>query len=307
MGDESEMTAKLIAETANLCGLSSVEDWRWIKEGESPAVAELRAGGHRYVARIFSNETDVHRAAYIDELLLHLALHRVDAEEVVPTTSSEPVSHLTNGATVILSPYYSAPPVPVPFDEEDARAWGRYVAGLHAACRGRRPKYGLLTPWLRNDPATVGERALSITASFPMAHGALEDASKRIIGCWDGALATHTVHCDLWPANLLKGPHGLRAIDFAEAGVGPRIIDLAMAFRWMPWREDREGSSQLWATWLAGYLQDREMTDVELVAIPAVACLQQLVWMIKEVCSSQDSSTIAWYVEDHCSAIQALV
>jgi Ser/Thr protein kinase RdoA (MazF antagonist) len=140
-----------------------------------------------------------------------------------------------------------------------------------------------------------------------MAHGSLEAASERIIGCWDGALATHAVHGDLWPGNLLKGPHGLRAIDFAETGDGPSIIDLATAFRWMPWQEDREGASRLWAAWVGGYAESGEIFEVGLDVIPAVACLQHLVWMLREVGSSQDLSTISWYVEDHCSAIQALL
>jgi Ser/Thr protein kinase RdoA (MazF antagonist) len=307
MGDQSEKSSRLVAEIARFYGFPSVEDWRWIKEGESPAVAELRAGGRRYVARIFADETDDHRAAYIAELLLHLASAGVMAEEPVRTASGDPVDRLPGGEPVILSPFSPDPPVPVPLGEDDARAWGRYVAGLHAACRGWRPKSGLPSPWVRQDPLTVVETALAITAAFPMAHGILEEASERIVRCWDGAPEFHAVHGDLWPGNLLKGTDGLRAIDFAEAGDGPRVIDLATAFRWMPWREDHEVASQLWAAWLAGYSKGGMITEAELDSIPAVACLQHLVWMIREAGSSQDPSTIAWYVEDHCLAIRTLL
>src|SRR4051794_14820763 len=73
MGDESERTARLVAEIARRFEFAAVEDWRWIKEGESPAVAMIRADGRRYVARTFTDETDAHRADDVAGLLLHLA------------------------------------------------------------------------------------------------------------------------------------------------------------------------------------------------------------------------------------------
>jgi Ser/Thr protein kinase RdoA (MazF antagonist) len=307
MGDQSERTISLIAEIAHSYEFRTVEDWRWLKEGESPAVAEIRADGRGYVARTFTDETEAHRADDVAGLHLHLASAGVEAEEVVPDASGEPVCRLPSGVSIILSPFYPDSPVPLPFDEETARAWGRYVASMHAACRGWRPTFGLPSPWLRHDPVTVLGRALSITESSPTADGVLKGASERIIRCWDGGPPIHAVHGDLWPGNLLKGPSGLRAIDFAEAGEGPSVIDLATAFRWMPWREDREGASRLWAAWLAGYTEGGELPDAELAAMSAVAGLQHVVWMITEVGSSQDTATVAWYVEDHCSAIQALL
>ncbi len=58
----SDGTARLIAEVACSYGLDSVEDWRWINEGGSPAVAMLHADGRRYVARLFHGEVVLTRA-----------------------------------------------------------------------------------------------------------------------------------------------------------------------------------------------------------------------------------------------------
>jgi Ser/Thr protein kinase RdoA (MazF antagonist) len=132
-------------------------------------------------------------------------------------------------------------------------------------------------------------------------------ASERIIGCWEGASSSQPVHGDLWPGNLLSGPHGLRAIDFAEAGGGPRTIDLATALRWMPWRDDPAGAARSWQAWLAGYTEAGTLSQAELDSVPHVACLQHLIWMEAEVGTSLDLAESSWYIEDHCSAIRALM
>lgn len=63
MADEtSDGTAGLITEIAHSFGLSSVEGWRWINEGGSPAVATLHADGRRHVARLFHGEVVLTRA-----------------------------------------------------------------------------------------------------------------------------------------------------------------------------------------------------------------------------------------------------
>lgn len=135
----------------------------------------------------------------------------------------------------------------------------------------------------------------------------LERASERIICCWEGDSPIQPVHGDLWPGNLLLGPHGLRAIDFAEAGDGPRTIDLATACRWMPWRDDPAGAARSWEAWLAGYAQVGTFSQAELDSVPHLACLQHLIWMEAEVGASQDGAESSYYIEDHCSAIQALL
>ena len=246
MGESSGETDRLKAEISFSYGLASIEGWRWIKRGESPAVATLHADGRRLVARLFADENAAPRADYISQLNVHLRSVGVEAEEVVRTASWEPFARLSSGMPVILSRFYPDPPMPVPFGAERARAWGRYVSELHNACRDWHAPLPLPSPWLRREPRMVLERALALTANSRGSRGILEMASERIIGCWEGGPSIQPVHGDMWPGNLLSGPHGLRAIDFAEAGQGPRTIDLATAFRWMPWRDDTAGAARSW-------------------------------------------------------------
>ncbi len=307
MGETIEGTARIMVEMASPYGLGPVGDWRWVKEDESPAIAMLRAGGRRYVARLFSGEDALPRAAYISELALHLGSAGVVVEEVVRTASGEPFASPPSGMPMILSHFHPDSPLPVPFDADVARSWGRYVAVMHAACRDWCPPAPLPSPWLRDDPGTVLGRALGLARSTPSFRAMLEDASERIIRCWEGAPATQPVHGDLWPGNLLGGRQGLRAIDFAEAGEGPRTIDLATAFRWMPWRDNPAGAARSWEAWLAGYTEVGTLSQAELDAVPQVACLQHLIWMVAEVGASPGGAESSWYIEDHCSAVQALL
>jgi len=307
VGETIKGTARFIDEMAFSYGLSSIEGWRWIKQGESPAVATLSAGGHRFVARLFGDETAVPQADYISQLGLHLGSVGVEAEEVVRAASGEPFARLPSGVPVILSRFYPDPPMPVPFEAERARVWGRYVSGLHNACRDWHRPSVLPSSWLRQEPRMVIERSLALTAHSRGPRGILVNASEHIIHCWEGATATQPVHGDLWPGNLLSGPHGLRAIDFADAGDGPRTIDLATAFRWMPWRDDPSGAARSWEEWLAGYSEVGTLSQAELDAVPPLACLQHLIWMTIEVDASNDAVELSRYVEDHCSAIHALL
>ena len=299
-------TPKLVAEVAGSYGFS-VEDWRWVKQGESPSVAMFLADGRRFVARLFDDDTAAPQAEYISQLGLHLRSVGVEAEEVARTASGEPFARLPGGVPVIVSRFYTDPPMTLPLEAEGVRVWGRYVSGLHDACRDWHAPSPLPSPWLRREPRTVLERALSLAAHSRGPRGILEMASERIIGCWEGAPSIQPVHGDLWPGNLLSGPHGLRAIDFAEAGGGPRTIDLATAFRWMPWSDDPAGAARSWEAWLAGYTEAGTLSQAELDSVPQVACLQHLIWMETEVGASPGGAESSWYIEDHCIAIQALL
>jgi Ser/Thr protein kinase RdoA (MazF antagonist) len=307
MGHPIEATDRPLAEIACAYDLSSAEGWRWIKEGGSPAVALFRADGRRYVARVFADEADCPRAGYIAELALHLGSVGISVEEVVCTASGQTISRLSGGMPVILSQFYPDPPLPVPFDAGAARAWGRYVAGTHAACRDWRPPGPLRSPWLFPDPAAVLDRALALAEPLRESRDILERATERIVGCWGEAPRSQPTHGDLWPGNLLRGPDGLRAIDFAQAGDGPRTIDLATAFRWMPWRDDPARAAPLWDAWLAGCGEVEMVPQAELDSVPPVACLQHLVWMVAEVSASNGVAESLWYVEDHCCAVRALL
>jgi Ser/Thr protein kinase RdoA (MazF antagonist) len=307
VGEPGGETGRLKAEIARSYGLAPVEGWRWIKRGESPAVASLHADGRRLVARLFADEAAAPRAEYVARFMLHLRSVGVEAEEAVRTASGEPSARLPSGVTVVLSRFYADPPMTLPLGAGGARAWGRYVSELHRACRDWSAPSPLASPWLRREPRAIVERALTLAARFRGPRGILEMASERIIGCWDGAPSLRPVHGDLWPGNLLAGPHGLRAIDFAEAGDGPPAIDLATAFRWMPWRDDPTGATMLWDAWLSGYREIGCVSGVELDSVPFVACLQHLIWMIAEVSASTDEAEASWYLGDHSDALRAIL
>jgi Ser/Thr protein kinase RdoA (MazF antagonist) len=307
MNDTTEGTARLIAEIARSYGFSSVEEWLWIKEGESPAVAMLQADGRRYVARVFADDAAITRADYISELANHLGSVGISVEEVIQTQPSGSRPRLPNGGAVVLSRYYPDLPLPVPYDSDDAQSWGQYVARMHVACRRWQPSTPLVSPWLRHDPVAVLNRAMGLAGSLRESGSILQEASGRIVGCWDRAAEPHPVHGDLWPGNLLKGSNGLRAIDFAESGDGPHTIDMATALRWMPWRTDPSAAAVLWNSWMTGYSKIGTIRQTELHSVVAVACLQQLVWMLVEVDTSATEAESAWYVADHCQAVASLL
>ena len=307
MGETVEGTARLVAGMAYSYGLSSVEDWRWIKQGESPGVATFVGDGRRYVARLFSGEDALPRADYISELALHLGSSGVDVEEVVRTAWGEPFVRLQGGVPVVVSRFY-----PDSAHVYAVRCRRRPSLG---AVRGEdaRRLPGLVSPRDAPEPVAAarakgGPRpGLGPAALLQEPRGIVERTSVASSAAGREPRAARPVHGDLWPGNLLGGPHGLRAIDFAEAGDGPRTIDLATAFRWMPWRDDPAGATGLWSAWLSGYCEAGTISQAELDAVPAVACLQHLTWMIAEVRASTEAAETSWYVEDHCSEVQALL
>ncbi len=307
MGEANEGMSRFVDEVACCFGLSSIDGWQWIKQGEWPAVAAFHADNRRFVARLFADETAAPQAEYISQLGLHLASVGVEVEEVVRTASGEPFARLTSGVPVILSRYYTDRPMTLPLEAEGAQVWGRYVSVLHNACRDWPAPSPLPSRWVREHPGAILRRALDLARSSSSFASILAEASGRIIRCWEETPAIQPVHGDLWPGHLLGGPHGLMAIDFADAGDGPRTIDLATAFRWMPWRDDPAGATILWDAWLVGYAEAGTLSQAEFDAVPQVACLQHLIWLEAEVGTAPGEAESSWYVEDHCTAIQALL
>lgn len=200
----------------------------------------------------------------------------------------------------------------IPFGADDVRAWGRLAAIMHSACEHWHPSVWLRCQLLKTSPTVTLQRALEYAAHVPWCSEVLEKCGAEIISACEPNLDAkqfHPIHGDLWPGNMLKGASGLRAIDFSESGEGPRAMDLATAFRWMPWREDMMAADVLWRMWLSGYSEIREASDVELSSVPALACLQHLSWLVEEIANAGTigSANGSWYIEDHCSAIKAIM
>lgn len=105
-----EETDRLKAELSRSYGLALIQGWRWIKRGESPAVASLHANGHRFVARLFTDEAAAQKAEYVARFILHLRSVGVEVEEAVRTASGEPSARFPSGVAVVLSRFHAAPP-----------------------------------------------------------------------------------------------------------------------------------------------------------------------------------------------------
>ena len=119
------------------------------------------------------------------------------------------------------------------------------------------------------------------------------------------------VHGDLWPGRVLKTKAGLKAIDFRMSGVGTAAIDMATAFRWMPWRTDAQLAAQTWRAWLDGYGAARPVASRDLGVVPALGALQCLHWLILEMAEAEQVGAPVehelFYLRDHCESISALM
>jgi len=300
----------LPGEIASAYGFSRVEEWLWI--GSKPGrIATLQVDADQFVARF---HTDTTRAIYIAELLSWLEGAGVEAEVLHGTVTGARYTQLSTGESVLLTKYCPGAPSHGPLSPSDARIWGRFAARLHAATEGWCPSVHVQVPLLEKGPETLLSQALEFAAPFCQWQSILARFGPRVIVRCRRLLAAvsfQPIHGDLWPGNLLRTPTGFRAIDFEGSGSGPRTIDMASAYRWMPWRENRATAAVLWQAWLAGYLDVHEPSELEIASVPALASLQHLYWLIVEARAvpqgTSGEAELAWYVEDHCGALQVLL
>ena len=303
---------KVEAQIARCYGLKHIENLGWIGAEESLTTAKLRADGKDFIIRLY---TDMALVKFHTELMRRLESVGVNVEQVLPAASGKAYAVLTTGHIVTVFVRYRDPTMSIPFKEDDTRAWGRFVARMHTACQRWHPSVQVRAYLLQKSPQVILRQAMSFAAQIAHCRAILERFGTGIIaGCQrllEDTAAFQPVHGDLWPGNLLKGSAGLRAIDFRESGDGPRAIDLATAFRWMPWSEDATLADALWRTWLAGYREVREPSEIEISSVSSLACLQQLRWLFAEASEASKGvpgyGAVSCYVEDHCANIEVLL
>jgi len=287
-------------------GFRRIEHIHWTGSNASRILGRLRADGQEFVVRAYADATS---AKYQTEFVCWLESVGINVESIRRTLSGDAFSQLkSTGETIALHHRYSDPTMSITFEADDARAWGRLVAAIHSACRRWHPSVSLRCKFLRTDPAITIDRALG--HAIPWCNEVLRKFGPDIISTCKAMDAERfqPIHGDLWPGNVLKGPNGLRAIDFGESGEGPRAMDLATALRWMPWRGDTMAAEMLWRTWLSGYREVHDVSDVELSSVPALACLQHISWLVDEAdVPGAKGSANKGYIEDHCSAIKAIM
>lgn len=292
----------------SLYGLPCLEV-HWPIHRELGPLVWVSAGDRKFAARLYRLPEALDELEYHVALIGHLEGCGVCVEAVVPTTGGARCAVLDPGRGVALSVQSPGSAIPVDFGEDLARTWGSYVARMHNACESWRPVRTLRSAVLRAGTASATRSALAY-AERPPDRALLRELAMRLRSC-EPVLAAgglRPVHGDLWPGNLLEDNGRLRAIDFRCAGDGWRVVDVATAFRWMPWRTAPLVARSRWAAWIESYTAACPLAPLELAAVPAVAGLCQVYWMNLEVANARTSGAgHAGYVRDHCDAIGALL
>lgn len=308
-------------------GFERIENLHWIRSDELCAIGRLRTDVQEFIVRLYkacslcepwtsSYGSGKDLAIYHTEFICWLESACVNVEHLIRTKSEVAYAFLSTGEIVTLFICYTDPSIPLPLGADDVRAWGRFVARMHAACERWHPSVQVKVRLLKMSPEVTLNRAMSFAAKLPKSRNILEKFGPDIVfGCQRllDIEEFQPVHGDLWPGNLLKGPDGLRAIDFLESGDGPRAVDMATAFRWIC-GEYKEYTDLLWQAWLSGYSEICKPSALEIDSAPALACLQSLYWLIfetsealKEGAETEGWSSPSFYVEDHCSTIETLL
>ena len=302
-----------IAEIGRIYGMKRVVGLVWSGTDDPPTKGKLLADARRFVVRLYALDSES-EARYHTEMIARLEDAGLRAESVVPTVDSAAYARIHALGFVTVHPKYAEIAMPQPCMPEDAAAWGAFVAAMHVTCELWRPSCAVPVSSMRDPPADLLGEATELATVDVRSLEVIKRFSDVIVGTCERlrkAEATQPVHGDLWPGNLLKSAQGLRAIDFREAGNGSRAVDMATAFRWLPWEENRQKAELLWRAWLSGYRREREPSEAELASVASLACLQHLWWLVQEAraasAGAKGYAQSAWYVRDHCQAIERLL
>lgn len=282
--------------------------WRECLSEERVGFCETSRG--RYVVRLYAG-TDSPKARFLGQFLPFLQAHGVEAERIVRSQSGQPVSRLPSGESLIVYQFHPGSQLSTEC-QSDYQTWGRYVGRLHRVGQ----TFGATEEWPAPLTSLPAERWLadalagfrSVTAEAQI----LLDCRPHILQVYsDPDACCVAVHGDLWPGNLLVGRDGPRAIDFADTGIAPLAVDLATAFRWLPW--DRpELARQQWGWWLRAYEEEWRGPLPAQPTVAAWAMLQQVRYLVEEVESCLDGRDGPGvrpvdYVTDHAAKLRQLL
>ena len=293
-----------------LYGLDAIESWRWVP-AEPEHVARFACEGREFALRVCESESDVQ---YQADYMMELHRHDLAGERTVLTSQGEPHVTLSHEKILVLCHIEPGSLMDVPFGAEGARTWGRLTAEIHLAGSRWRPQRSVKTLFARTAPDRALAEAERLAKLNDQCRETLDRHGNEIVRGARVAMAHDTpipVHGDLWPGRILKTEAGLKAIDFRTSGIGPPAIDMATAFRWMPWRKDARLAAQTWRAWLDGYESVRPVVLRDLDVVPALGALQCLHWLVVEMTEAKQEGAPpeheAFYLRDHSEAICALM
>ncbi|MCG3769177.1 MAG: Homoserine kinase [Nitrosomonadaceae bacterium] len=277
-----------------------------VREG----LAFVESPSGRLVARIYSGRRAYDRASFVVALLKGIQAQGVPVEEIVSDKSGNGFTALDSAAVLVVFRWSEGTPFKLT-TLQDYHAWGAYMGRLHLATGRVQSICQYNTPLTSMDPASLFAEAQRLSRLSPECEQVLLSLETRIVqGARSAFLQSRTqpVHGDLWPGNLLQCDGGLIAIDFSESGLGPIALDVATAYRWIPWEQGNQASSN-WAAWFDGYNEEYGDVQVEVEHVMTLAALQRLRFMIEEVnncLNGLDTPGVdpTEYVTDHVTNIR---
>lgn len=251
-----------------------------VREG----LAFVESSSGRLVARRYTGKRANDRASFIVELLKSFQAQGVPAEEIISDKSGNGFTVLDSDAVLVVFRWREGTPFKLT-TLKDYHAWGAYMGRLHLAASRVQSISQYNTPLTSMEPAALFAEAQRLSQLAPECEQVLLHLEARIVQGARSAFVQsriQPVHGDLWPGNLLQCEGGLIAIDFSESGLGPVAVDVATAYRWMPWEQGHQASSK-WTAWVDGYNEECGDVQFEVEHVVTLAALQHLRFMIEEV------------------------
>lgn len=228
-----------------------------------------RAEGRPWIARVFPPARTAAQVAGDATLLQWLASVGFPAERLAVDAAADAVS-AHDGHHVLVTQFVEGG------EASDVRAIGERLGWLHSLT----PPAGLRDggSW-HGDPAYEGRPACDIAHALAMLdsiearvapHGterfsSLRDTIAGLDACDDLPLAL--VHPDPGPVNAIASPDGVMLIDWAGAGIGPRLASLVLLLQ--------VGDA---ATVVDGYRTHVSLTDDELARLGAALRIRAWFW-----------------------------
>ncbi len=259
----------------------------WINE-----VYELRAGGARYILKVFRRGwRSPEEVSYEVALMQHLAACGLAVAPPVARRDGGRVGLVAapeGTRPLVLYPLLEGRP-PLPPSEQVYRRVGRAVASMHRALDSFAPD----APRRALDFRTLAEEPLGWLRPFledrPADWEFLSALAQRVRRRLDaleqsGGLSWGPIHGDATLDNLLvTAGDQIGIYDFDQSGPGWRAYELQGVF-YYAWKSQQPG---FWPALLDGYSADRPLRATDIAAMPCFVVLNQL-W-----CMGFESQVIA--------------